>query len=96
MDTETVVACQGVSKRFGDQLAVADLQLDVPAGLCFGLLGPNGAGKTTTLRMDVRGNATDPAGEVRVFGVDVAQEIRDAVRAAARRDPAGERPRSRT
>jgi len=40
-----------LTKRFGNHLAVADLDLDVAKGEVFGLLGPNGAGKTTTVRM---------------------------------------------
>ena len=46
-----IVEATSVSKRFGTRLAVDELTLEVPAGMCFGLLGPNGAGKTTTLRM---------------------------------------------
>jgi ABC-2 type transport system ATP-binding protein len=45
------VACRGLTKRFGDVLALDRLDLDVPAGSVFGFLGPNGAGKTTTLRL---------------------------------------------
>jgi lipooligosaccharide transport system ATP-binding protein len=60
-------------------VAVDELDLDVPAGLCFGLLGPNGAGKTTTLRM-IYGATPPSSGSVRVFGLDVARETR-AVRA---------------
>ena len=41
----------GVVKRFGDVRAVNGLDLEVPAGLCYGLLGPNGAGKSTTMRI---------------------------------------------
>jgi ABC-2 type transport system ATP-binding protein len=41
----------GLARRFGDKVAVAGVDLDVPAGSFFGLVGPNGAGKTTTLRM---------------------------------------------
>jgi lipooligosaccharide transport system ATP-binding protein len=74
-----VVECRGVGKRFGARLAVDDLHLDVPAGICFGLLGPNGAGKTTTLRM-IYGVTPPSVGSVRVFGLDVARETR-AVRA---------------
>jgi lipooligosaccharide transport system ATP-binding protein len=74
-----VVECRGVDKRFGARLAVDDLHLEVPGGLCFGLLGPNGAGKTTTLRM-IYGVTPPSAGSVRVFGLDVARETR-AVRA---------------
>ena len=41
----------GISKQFGAQRAVDDLDLTVPAGTFFALLGPSGCGKTTTLRM---------------------------------------------
>jgi ABC-2 type transport system ATP-binding protein len=46
------LASRGLTKRFrGGQVAVADLDLEVPAGSVFGFLGPNGSGKTTTIRM---------------------------------------------
>ncbi len=48
--TEMIVT-QGLTKRFGDNLAVDRLSISIPAGEVFGLLGPNGAGKTTTIRM---------------------------------------------
>lgn len=70
---------RGVTKRFGSRVAVDDLSLDVPAGLCFGLLGPNGAGKTTTLRM-VFGVTRPTSGSVTVFGIDISSNPR-AVRA---------------
>lgn len=41
----------GLSKRFGDHIAVGNLNLQIPQGMLYGFLGPNGAGKTTTLRM---------------------------------------------
>jgi len=74
-----VVECRGVTKRYGARLAVDALDLEVPAGICFGLLGPNGAGKTTALRM-IYGATAPSAGSVRVFGLDLAREAR-AVRA---------------
>ena len=74
-----VVSMQGVSKRYGQRMAVDGLDLDVPAGQCFGLLGPNGAGKTTTLRM-IYGAAQPSTGTVAVFGLEVARQAR-AVRA---------------
>jgi len=46
-----VLNLSGVSRRFGDRVAVDDVSFDVRAGEIFGLLGPNGAGKTTILRM---------------------------------------------
>ncbi len=64
-----------MSKRFGARTAVDALDLEVPAGICFGLLGPNGAGKTTTLKM-IYGVASPSAGSVRVFGLDVAKHTR--------------------
>jgi ABC-2 type transport system ATP-binding protein len=61
------LALRGLWKRFGDKVAVAGVDLDVPAGSFFGLVGPNGAGKTTTLSM-ATGLMRPDAGEVRVHG----------------------------
>jgi lipooligosaccharide transport system ATP-binding protein len=66
-----IVEVRSVSKRFGDRLAVDEVTLDVPAGVCFGLLGPNGAGKTTTLRM-IYGVTRPTSGSIRVFEMDIA------------------------
>ncbi len=60
---------RGLWKRFGQKVAVAGLDLDVPAGCFFGLVGPNGAGKTTTLRM-ATGLLRPDAGDVWVEGID--------------------------
>jgi len=49
--SEAAVHITGVTKRFGDTVAVHELSLVVPRGSVYGLLGPNGAGKTTTIRM---------------------------------------------
>ncbi len=46
-----IIEVRGLTKRFGQVLAVDDLSFDVEAGSVTGFLGPNGAGKTTTLRM---------------------------------------------
>ena len=46
-----MIEVDGLTKRFGDALAVDDLSFTVRPGEVFGLLGPNGAGKTTTLRV---------------------------------------------
>ena len=45
------VETHGLTKRFGDTLAVNDVELLVPRGYAFGYLGPNGAGKTTLIRV---------------------------------------------
>ena len=64
---EPVIAISGLTKRFGEVLAVDDLDLAVGPGEVCGLLGPNGAGKTTTLRVLV-GLVFADAGEARIFG----------------------------
>ncbi len=48
---ESVIQTEGLTKRYGDILAVDELSLEVPRGQVFGLLGPNGSGKTTTMGM---------------------------------------------
>jgi len=65
--TASAISLRGVVKRFGAITAVAGLDLEVPAGVCFGLLGPNGAGKSTTMRM-LTGQALADEGEIRVLG----------------------------
>ncbi len=70
-----IVEAHSVSKQFGDRFAVKNLNLEVPAGVCFGLLGPNGAGKTTTMRM-IYGVTRPTEGRILVFGIDIAQDPR--------------------
>ena len=45
------IAARGLTKKYGDLVAVDGISFDIPEGECFGFLGPNGAGKTTTVRM---------------------------------------------
>jgi ABC-2 type transport system ATP-binding protein len=56
-----------LTKRFGDVVAVAGLDLTVGAGECFGLLGPNGAGKTTTIEI-LEGLTPPDSGDVEILG----------------------------
>jgi ABC-2 type transport system ATP-binding protein len=67
----------GLTKRFGETLALDALTLDVPPGSCFGLVGPNGSGKSTTLR-SVIGLVRIDHGTIRVCGYDVATDVRAA------------------
>lgn len=63
-----------LTKRYaGGVDALKDVSLTIPAGEFFALLGPNGAGKTTLIGI-VTGLVTATAGEVSVFGIDIAQE----------------------
>ncbi len=77
----SAIAARGLSRRFGDVLALRDVDLDVPRGVVFGLLGPNGAGKTTMIRL-LLGLLEPSAGSVRVLGRDPVAEGA-AVRARA-------------
>ena len=65
--TEPVISVSGLTKRFGEVLAVDSLDFAVDHGEVCGLLGPNGAGKTTTIRMLV-GLVFADAGEARLLG----------------------------
>ncbi|HSM30041.1 MAG TPA: ABC transporter ATP-binding protein [Woeseiaceae bacterium] len=51
MSREFAIEARGLTKRFGDLVAVSQLDLDVPRGEIYGFLGPNGSGKSTTIRM---------------------------------------------
>jgi ABC-2 type transport system ATP-binding protein len=66
-----------LTKRYGDTVAVSDLDLTVDAGTVFGFLGPNGAGKTTTMRM-LTGLTRPTRGRATVGGAAVTD--RDALR----------------
>jgi ABC-2 type transport system ATP-binding protein len=62
-----VITVEGLTKRFGDVVAVDDLSFEVDQGTVVGFLGPNGAGKTTTLRM-LLGLVTPTAGSATIRG----------------------------
>ncbi|MCS7067666.1 MAG: ABC transporter ATP-binding protein [Meiothermus sp.] len=64
-----VIETQGLSKRYGQVVAVEGLELRIEAGEVYGLLGPNGSGKTTTILM-LLGLTEPSAGTVRVLGLD--------------------------
>ena len=61
------ISLQGLSKRYGDHVAVEGLTIEVPAGVVAGFVGPNGAGKTTTMAM-LLGLVTPTAGSGTVLG----------------------------
>jgi len=73
-----VIQLQHLFKKFGGQLAVDDLTLQVPAGEIYGLLGHNGAGKSTAIGM-MLGQVWPSSGEVRVNGHDVTAHRRLAL-----------------
>jgi ABC-2 type transport system ATP-binding protein len=73
-----VVETSRLTKRFGDRVAVKDVDLHVPRGAAFGYLGPNGAGKTTLIRM-LLGLTQATSGEMRLLGRPVPAERASAL-----------------
>jgi ABC-2 type transport system ATP-binding protein len=72
-DGEAVIVAEGLTRRFGDFVAVDDLSFAAGTGEILGFLGPNGAGKTTAIRMLI-GSLTPTSGSARVAGHDVVDE----------------------
>jgi ABC-2 type transport system ATP-binding protein len=73
MNTAHVVETSGLTKRFGERVAVDNVDLRVPRGSAFGYLGPNGAGKTTLIRL-LLGLTRATAGTMRLAGRPVPSE----------------------
>jgi ABC-2 type transport system ATP-binding protein len=82
MASVPVVEMNGLTKRFGDTVALDALDLSIGQGEVFGFLGPNGAGKTTTIRL-LLGLIRPSAGSARLFGLDAWSQPVDAHRRLA-------------
>ncbi|MCX7838362.1 MAG: ABC transporter ATP-binding protein [Anaerolineae bacterium] len=72
-DTTTIIETRDLTKRYGNLVAVDQLNLRIEQGEIFGLLGPNGAGKTTTILM-LMGLTEPTSGTVRVLGYDPVRQ----------------------
>src|ERR1700747_2763060 len=70
--TAPAIATEHLTRRFGDLVAVQDVNLRVAPGQFFGFLGPNGAGKSTTIKM-LTGLLAASSGRMEILGVDLAQ-----------------------
>lgn len=68
-----MISIQHLHKRFGDLLAVDDLDLEIAGGELFGFLGPNGAGKTTTIKL-MTGLLKPTSGRIFIGGHDIQTE----------------------
>jgi ABC-2 type transport system ATP-binding protein len=73
-----VVETEGLTKRFGERVAVDRVDLRIPAGSAFGYLGPNGAGKTTLIRT-LLGLTAPSAGTIRLLGRPIPEQRREAL-----------------
>src|ERR1700720_3154895 len=71
MDAAPTIITQGLTRRFGELIAVEDVNLRVAPGQFFGFLGPNGAGKSTTIKM-LTGLLAPTAGRIEILGLDLA------------------------
>lgn len=65
--SEYIIETHNLTKRYGNQVSVSNLNIHVKQGRIYGLLGRNGAGKTTTMRM-LLGLTAPTSGEVKIFG----------------------------
>jgi len=67
------IATEHLTRRFGDLIAVQDVNLRVAPGQFFGFLGPNGAGKSTTIKM-LTGLLAPSSGRMQILGIDLTQD----------------------
>lgn len=82
-----MISIKGLTRKFGENVAVDNLTLEIARGEIFGLVGPDGAGKTTTLRM-LAGLVAPTSGSASIAGFDVAtypDEISDRIGYMAQR-----------
>lgn len=68
------ISSLGLTRRFGDFIAVQDVNLSVAPGQFYGFLGPNGAGKSTTIKM-LTGLMAPTAGNMQILGLDLATHL---------------------
>jgi ABC-2 type transport system ATP-binding protein len=76
--TDFAIEVHGLTKRFGDRTALADLDLAVPRRSAFGFLGPNGAGKTTLIRL-LLGLTRPSEGSMRLLGAPIPEARQSAL-----------------
>ncbi len=74
MDAAPTISTQGLTRRFGDLLAVDNIELRVAPGQFFGFLGPNGAGKSTTIKM-LTGLLAPTSGRIKILGLDLQNNL---------------------
>jgi ABC-2 type transport system ATP-binding protein len=73
MDSPTI-STENLTRRFGELVAVENVNLRVARGQFFGFLGPNGAGKSTTIKM-LTGLLAPTAGKIQILGLDLVKNL---------------------
>ena len=68
--SDLAIRARGLSRHFGDLIAVNKIDLEISAGQIYGFLGPNGSGKTTLIRT-LCGLLTPTTGEITVLGLKI-------------------------
>jgi ABC-2 type transport system ATP-binding protein len=69
-----MIETDGLTRRFGNFVAVHDLKLQIPKGVIFGFLGPNGSGKSTTVKM-LTGILKPTAGDALIDGLSIRSSL---------------------
>ena len=69
---EYIIETKQLSKTFGKERAVSEMNMKIRQGEIYGFLGPNGAGKTTTIRM-LLGLMKASSGSIQIFGKDITK-----------------------
>jgi ABC-2 type transport system ATP-binding protein len=72
-DTASTLSARGLTRSFGNHVAVNNVTLELRRGEVLGFLGPNGAGKTTTMNM-LTGNLAPSRGEISICGIDLLEQ----------------------
>lgn len=79
MNNINAIEARGMTRRFGDLVAVNNVDLTVPKACVYGFLGPNGSGKSTTIRM-LCGLLTPTAGDIEVLGYRIPEQAEELKR----------------
>ena len=77
--SDDAIKARGMTRKFGDLVAVDHVDLTVPKACVYGFLGPNGSGKSTTIRM-LCGLLTPTAGDIEVLGLRIPEQAEELKR----------------
>ena len=77
MSNNILIRAEKLSRFYGDNCAVDDINFELKRGDVLGFLGPNGAGKTTTMRM-LSGNLAPSSGRISINGIDIVEKPKQA------------------